>query len=1055
MSRAAPDPIPAGAGRTVRVGPGVRQGLWLSFGVQDGVPSSIITSILEDREGCLWFGTRAGVCRYDGAQFTTFSTEDGLASQNVGSMLEDREGNLWLGTGVGEAKGEGLSRYDGREFVIFTRADGLAGNTVMVILEDRQGCLWFGTAEGLSRYDGREFVTFTRTDGLADNNVYSLLEDGRDHLWIGTQSGVSRYDGIAFENFTTQEGLADNVVTSMLEDREGNLWFGTGWYTAKGGGVSRYDGREFVTFTRADGLAGNAVPALWEDRQGQLWLGTWGDGVSRYDGEKFTTFTSEDGLADNKVLALLEDRQGNMWVGTYGGGVSRYLGQALDNFTRADGLAHPMVKDMLADREGDLWFGTREGLSRYDGTRFDTLTTADGLVHNSVLSLMEDRQGHLWVGTDGGLSRYDGKEFQNFTVEDGLASNHVWSMLQDRQGNLWFGTDEGLSRYDGRQFVSFTRDDGLEPGWVCALLEDRQGQLWIGSSNGLSRNDGERFTTLTAGDGLPETHVYDVYALLDDRQGQLWIGSFSSGVCRYDGRGVSPSALAITIEDGLADNMVMAIYEDRQGHLWFGTYGGGVSRFDGLILQTFSRKDGLVHDTVKAIHQDSTGAMWFATEGGVTCYRPHDRPPSVHLTDVIADRHYSPAQEIHIPSPQQLVIFEFQGRSLTTHPDSMAYVVRLEGYDPDWKPNYTERVEYHDLPLGEYTFQVKAVDRDLNYSESAQVHLIVEPDARVAGLTDALRQRGSQGEFVGESRALRRVLDLLREVAPTDGTVLILGETGTGKGLAAHTLHALSDRKNAPFITVSCGAVPETLVESELFGHERGAFTGALSRKLGKVELAEGGTLFLDEIGDLPLQAQVKLLRLLDEDTFERVGGTEERKADARMVAATNRDLDRMVAEGSFRKDLYYRIHVFPVRLPPLRDRQEDIELLALYFMQRMAAHLNKRDLQKLTPEALAVLQAHEWPGNVRELEHTVRRAVIVSPGPSIRAQDIAFGPDSAAGATADEIVSLEEYERRYIQRVLQRTGGTIHGPRGAAQLLGIPPSTLYDRMKKLGVERG
>jgi len=304
----------------------------------------------------------------------------------------------------------------------------------------------------------------------------------------------------------------------------------------------------------------------------------------------------------------------------------------------------------------------------------------------------------------------------------------------------------------------------------------------------------------------------------------------------------------------------------------------------------------------------------------------------------------------------------------------MAYLYRLEGYDTDWQPAYTGRAEYQDLPEGEYTFQVQAVDRDLNYSKPVTVTLSIVPDSRQEALAEAFKTTGQASEFVGESAALRQAQAHLAQVATTEETVLILGETGTGKGLAARNVHKLSKRNTGPFIQINCGAIPEGLVESELFGHEKGAFTGATHRKLGKVELAENGTLFLDEIGDLPMDAQVKLLRLLEEKSFERVGGTETLAAKVRVIAATNRDLERMVAEGTFRADLFYRLQGFDVPLPPLRQRPEDIRLLAIYFIERMAEHLHK-PVTQLSDEALARLQQSDWPGNVRELEHAVRRA--------------------------------------------------------------------------------
>jgi transcriptional regulator with GAF, ATPase, and Fis domain len=454
-----------------------------------------------------------------------------------------------------------------------------------------------------------------------------------------------------------------------------------------------------------------------------------------------------------------------------------------------------------------------------------------------------------------------------------------------------------------------------------------------------------------------------------------------------------------------------------------------------------------VHDKVKQVLQDRCGDYWLATEGGgVVRYRPQDAPPAVRLVEVVADRRYDPDQEVHLPDTQQLVIFGFQGRSWSTPPERLAYVYRLDGYETEWKPVYRPRVEYRDLPRGEYTFQVRAVDRDLNYSEPASVRVRVEPDPRLEGLSQALN--GPAVDFVGESRALRWLRAQLEQAAPTELTVLLLGETG--KGLAARVVHRLS-RRRGPLIPVSCGSLPEGLVESELFGHEKGAFTGAHARQLGKVELAQGGTLFLDEVGDLPLLAQAKLLRLLEEGTFERVGGTQELRSAARIVAATNRDLEGMVTAGSFRQDLYYRLQVVPVRLPPLRERREDIPLLAAYFLERMASHLRKR-VVRLSPAALARLCGYDWPGNVRELEHAVKRAVVVCQGEVVAAEDLLGLPDrSEPGAGR---LNPEEYERQYLQEVLEQTNWVISGPKGAATRLGMPESSLRFRMRKLGLRR-
>jgi len=308
------------------------------------------------------------------------------------------------------------------------------------------------------------------------------------------------------------------------------------------------------------------------------------------------------------------------------------------------------------------------------------------------------------------------------------------------------------------------------------------------------------------------------------------------------------------------------------------------------------------------------------------------------------------------------------------------------------------------------------------------------------------------GAFIGKSAALSQVHVRLTQVARSDLTVLILGETGTGKGLAARRVHELSARRSEAFIQVNCGAIPEALVESELFGHEKGAFSGAHARKPGKIELAAGGTLFLDEIGDMPLEAQVKLLRLLEEREFERVGGTEVLKADVRVLVATNRELAHMVKDGQFREDLFFRIQVFPISMPPLRQRREDIPLLVECFIDGMEVQLDK-NIEAIDAEALGLLKRYDWPGNIRELKHTVERAAIVCRGGVIRARDIAL----MVGEIDDDegaLVTLEEYERRYILEVLEHTGWVIRGEQGAAAVLGLKPGTLYSRMKKLQIQR-
>jgi len=308
------------------------------------------------------------------------------------------------------------------------------------------------------------------------------------------------------------------------------------------------------------------------------------------------------------------------------------------------------------------------------------------------------------------------------------------------------------------------------------------------------------------------------------------------------------------------------------------------------------------------------------------------------------------------------------------------------------------------------------------------------------------------GEIVGESDALKKALYLVERVAATGATVLILGETGTGKELFARAVHDLSARKDGPFIKVDCGAIPAGLIESELFGHEKGAFTDAIKRRVGRFELADGGTIFLDEIGDLPLDLQTKLLRVLREGAFERVGGARTIKTDARVVAATNRDLGMRIGSAVFREDLYYRLAAFPILLPPLRDRREDIPLLALHFAKKYSAGLGKK-IESVPQQLIEKLQAYHFPGNVRELENIIERAVILSTGTNLQI-DVSYISPRQVAPEPEEPQTLEDVERSHITRTLAACNWRIEGPQGAAKRLGIHPSTLRSRMRKLNIDR-
>ena len=343
-----------------------------------------------------------------------------------------------------------------------------------------------------------------------------------------------------------------------------------------------------------------------------------------------------------------------------------------------------------------------------------------------------------------------------------------------------------------------------------------------------------------------------------------------------------------------------------------------------------------------------------------------------------------------------------------------------------------------------------AVDNVSAYEESQALKARFEAEA--VYLQEEIKTEHNFEEIIGQSAPVRELLRKVEQVAPAGSTVLIRGETGTGKELLARAVHDRSRRKSRPLVKVNCGSIPSGLVESELFGHEKGAFTGATQRRIGRFELADGGTIFLDEVTELPLDTQVKLLRVLQEGEFERVGSNHTIKVDARVIAATNRNLQEVVRDGSFRADLFYRLNVFPLEVPPLRERPEDIPLLVNFFLGKFAKSLGK-EIRGVSQNSMEHLCRYGWPGNIRELQNVIERAVVLAKGPVVQIdQSLLRSDDSLSGAVS--IDTLESNERRHILRALNETRWVIHGKKGAAELLGINPSTLRSRIEKLGIKR-
>ena len=1057
-----------------------RKGIWRTYTIADGLPGQRIEHIAEDSEGYLWFATwDNGVSRFDGDEFQNFTKQDDLVSDRVYFVTQDSQNRLWFGTL------NGVCWYDGSNFH-HLEDEGIAGRAVQFIYEDREGHIWCGGHRTLGYYDGTVFRDLMPLylqhykPLLPRKQCRGIAQDSEGHLWFGFNHLI-RFDGTSFHRYEEKEGFPDLWMSYAVgQDDTGKVWIGQ---RGPQNGLWCYaDG----SFQPVQVDLDSDLRKIQCDGTGRMWFCT-SNGVLYQDGDGFSKFTSADGLPHPAVKSVFQDREHQYWFATWGG-VGLYDAHSISIFDFSTRVSESVseVSQIVQDSRGDIWVGSvsphfnyqSKSVFRFDGKAIDLIGPEDDFDINNCFAIYEDRDGYLWFGGVNGLFRYDGQKIKK--IETIAGSSSICAIAQDREGQFLFGHWEKkkdkrdtdlfasplrLTYQRGEEFQTiFVEEDNKDPrSYIGTVIAGRDGEVYFhlvhqhfsDLDKGFARwhpKDDLKFYGVE--DGLIDHNVND---LLLDRNGNLWIATMS-GLCCFDGS----TFRTFTTEDGLPSNRIHCLLEDRQGHLWLGT-DGGVVHYDGQFFQTI--KSPHIGPVLKML-EDRDGAFYFGTAQNILVrYHKRQTTPRVRLLQVVADKVYENLEEVVLSTTDQQVIFEYKGMSFSTHPRDMLYVYRLEGYDPDWQPATREmRAYYQDLPPGDYTFQVKAIDRDLNYSEMAQIQLSVEPDPRIEGLTATLNTQGDN-EFIGQSEVLQQFQIQLSKVASTDLSVLIIGETGVGKGLAARVLHALSANSDGPFIQVNCGALPATLIDSELFGHEKGAFTSAVSLRLGKVELAKGGTLFLDEISDMAPQTQARMLRLLEEGTFERVGGSETLRVQARIVAATNRNLEDMVSAGVFREDLYYRFQVFPILLPPLRERKEDIPHLAEFFKHRMATHLGK-DIAPLKPEVIEVLQTCDWPGNVRELEHTIQRAVIVCRGSQIRVRNLGLygfrieGPDpglkkNTVTVSQDrEVVPLDEYERHYILEVLKITNYQISGDRGAAALLRLPPSTLYSKMKKLGIKR-
>ena len=1062
------------------------------------IPSDRVMSLYGDEDGGLWAGTRSSGLAYfdpDSKQFRSYvhDPEDptSLSGNGVTSIRRDSAGDLWVGT-----FGGGLNRFNARtgSFDRFRAnpedAYAISSDRVLIIFEDRSGALWIGTyGGGLNRFDkstGR-FSHYThepgRPDGLAGDEIYMITEDAGGDLWIGLKgAGLHRWRSedrangrLSFAHFTESDGLPSNTVYSGAWDDEGGLWLSTFR------GLTRMDTTtgQFKNYDFSHGLQDDEfnLSAGLVTSDGEMFFGGM-NGFNAFRPEAITNHRPPPPVVITQFHGRdkpMNDTDGTVRLPHNDNAITLEF-SALDYAAPEKNLYRYRLDDIDSDwseaastrqvtytnlPSGDFTFrviaANNDGIWNEAGATFKFSRIPAPWLTWWALCLYVIAAGATLLLAVRAYTRY---RSQAVTLAHAREIRLVQSRLAEAQriaglgnwvwkvhpGEMWwsdgvfelFGYDPG-SLIPSRDLVleHIHPDDKIKTQQAIQNCLERPGayemEYRIVTGTKDVRVLHERGEVTLDKSGNPVRVLGTVQDITDRKNAENNIKH------RADFQALL-AELSSRLMDAVPDNFneelnqclasVGGRYDiDAIGIRWLSTE-------QQYLRSRYTWQRELIERRKQDVDPDEV--PWISSQlvsGAPVAVNNVRAMPKEARAERVLLQAMGTKSLLGVPL---MLDHQFAGSCIYS---------RLR-FQRDWTDETVDELALITGMLAGAIARHRATREIGKLNEELQQENV--------WLREEVMLAHGFGEIIGEDRNLKRCLSAAEKVAQTDAAVLILGETGTGKELLARAIHKLSSRRDRAMVSVNCPALPANLIESELFGHEKGAFTGAESRRIGRFELADGSTIFLDEVGELPLELQAKLLRVLQSGEFERLGGTQTIKTDVRMIAATNRNLEEMIRRGEFRSDLYYRIGSFPITMPPLRERPGDIPLLAEHFVRKHAARLDRR-VEAISARAMAQLTRYYWPGNVRELESIIERALITAngekvlelPGPLGDTRD-ELSPRDADGHEFD----LETVERNHIISVLKLTNWKVAGEGGAAEILGIPASTLRSKMNRLGIHR-
>jgi transcriptional regulator with PAS, ATPase and Fis domain/ligand-binding sensor domain-containing protein len=1054
-----------------------RDGTTKVWSEAEGLPSRRSIVVYQDRSGQLWVGTERGLARFDRATNSMQREPSPELSGEVECLFEDSGGVLWVGIGP-RLLGR---RRDGTVSVdITSRGLGIVSD----VSEDREGHLWVasnGPGGGIHRFRRETVSVLADAEEMPCDNVAPITQGPDGTVWLGT---FCRDTGnvVAIRNGRLHSYAGPGVVSALLAEPDGAVWAGT-----YGGGLFRRSGDRFVPEPLPGSFLNVAVMAIHRDPQKVLWLAT-NRGLFRQQDGRWTIYRQEDGLPSDDVRTVVDGADGTLWVGT-ALGLAQYVKGRFTNYTAEQGMPRGPVRAIHIDREGTIWLGTYGGgLARLKNGTITAYGTQEGVLDSSVHRILEDDRGYFWLSGDRGIRRVSRRELEQvadgtvprvtalvFDEADGMKSAECNGMGQPagermRDGTLWFPTQDGVVRInptDAERRATSMPTPAIEQVMFAGHANDRAGRRLAtpvsGGALAAATGVSEIEVRYTAPAFWRPEHVQFRYRL--DGYDSDWIEGGNRRVAHYANlRPGNYTFRVIARHPGgqwtdQAATLALTLPPRWYQRRWAQLVAALLLVVAALVAMRWrvARYRRRTRDLERTV-RDRTAEI----------ERQRDEIRAAHdrLTATTAQVAQSHEQVLSVLNQLEISALVLAADGTIRYATEPARRLLESEAAPLVGCAWTECLPLSDAeraqiaarfdapPPSRTRFPVQVSIRGRRYWMAIDVRDEPSPGTgRILYLSDVTEVFGLRGhqrggepfpDIVGNSGPIQLVFKQIRDVAGTDVTVLIEGETGSGKELVARAIHRASRRAAKPFVAVNTAGLTESLIASQLFGHRRGAFTGAVADQVGLFEAAQGGTLFLDEIGDIPLSVQPSLLRVLQEREITRLGDTASRNIDVRIVAATHHDLAREAAEGRFRQDLLYRIRVVTIKLPALRERVDDVPGLVERFLTEASAAAGK-DVRGIASEAMDRLLLYSWPGNVRELRSAIEQAVVRAQGQVLRPEH--FPIEIVRGVPVTPATDADERER--LADALRRAGGNRSE---AARLLGIGRATLYRKLAAHGL---